>query len=201
MYICNYCNRTLKQEYETCPGCGGSSFKNKAYLGEVIIKTPPKDGYKLNTDNYDKSLKSANRTIVIGILLFIFPFVFTLPALAFGVVEVLFLAPLGPFIGIILFIIGIIKRKKVKKSIDRINKLATTGMLVKAMPYKLINTGTMVLGKYYKCIQVVFKNSAGIEIPLYSETKHDAEMKDNETVDLLIDPDDYSNYFIDYEIF
>ena len=58
MHICNYCGRVLKHDYEKCPGCGSSSFKNKAYLGETIIKNPPKDGYKVNTSNYEKFLRN-----------------------------------------------------------------------------------------------------------------------------------------------
>ena len=100
-----------------------------------------------------------------------------------------------------MFAIAFSSKRKTKKAMNRALKLAKTGMLVKGIQYKEINTGTMVMGKYYKCIEVNFKNSAGVEIPLYSETKYDADIKNPETVDLLIDPDDYSNYFIDYEIY
>ena len=84
MYICNYCNRVLKEEYEKCPGCGGSSFKTKAFLGDVIIKEPPKGGYKLNTKNFEKSLNTANIFIIIGLFLIIFPVISALPFLLLG---------------------------------------------------------------------------------------------------------------------
>ena len=201
MYICNYCNRVLKQEYEKCPGCGGSSFKTKAFLGETIIKEPPKGGYKINTENFKKSLKIANIFVIIGLVLIIQPILFTLPFLFLGFTDALMFIPFEGTIGLIMFLIAYSNKKKLKKSLKRALKLAKTGMLVKGMKYKEINTGTMVAGKYYKCIEVKFTNSAGVEIPLYSETKYDAEIKNPETVDLLIDPDDYSNYFIDYEIY
>ena len=109
-----------------------------------------------------------------------------------------------PFlIGLIIVIFAFKKKKGIKKEIARINKLSKSGILVKAMPYELANTGVMVMGKYYKCIKVNYKNSAGVEIPLYSETKYNADIisKTDDSVDLLIDPDDYSNYFIDFEIY
>ena len=201
MYECNYCNRLLKQEYDKCPGCGGSSFKTKAFLGETIIKEPPKGGYKINIGNYKKSLGIANIFIAIGIILIIVPIVFSIPFLLLGLSGLLLSFPFEVIIGIIMICIASSNKRKIKKSIKRANKLAKIGLLVKGMQYKEINTGTMVMGKYYKCIEVKFKNSAGVEIPLYSETKYDADIKNPETVDLLIDPDDYSNYFIDYEIY
>ena len=190
MHVCNYCKRVLKDDYEKCPGCGGSDFSNKSYLGEVVIDTPPKDGYKLNIDNYKRSIRNANIAIIIGIIVLIglmimfFPFIIT-PSI----------------LGIIIIAIASKSKKDTKRNLERVKKLANKGLLVKGLDYQLVNTGTMIAGKYYKCIQVNFKNSAGVEIPLYSETKFDVENKKFKTVDLLIDPDDYSNFFIDYEIY
>ncbi len=203
MYVCNYCGRYLKNEYEVCPGCGGNSFKTKAYLGETIIEKPPEGGYKINIDNYQKEVKRPNVLIIIGTILIIGSFLFNLPALFAGIVMFLLFASPVLFVGILLLAVGLSNKKKFQKDIARINKLSKHGLLVKGMPYKVIDTGEFVLNKHYKCIEVNFKNSAGVEIPLYSETKYDIEekMATNNTVDLLIDKDDYSNYYIDYEIF
>jgi len=205
MQICNYCNRVLKHEYEKCPGCGGSSFSNKAYLGEEIIKKPPKDGYKINTDNYYKSIKNCNIIAGIGLLFVVIFILFSSPFLLVGLFEPTLLLPeLIPIaIGIAILVARSKYKKKMKKEIERAEKLSTKGILVKNIPYKAVETGTMVNGYYYKCLQVNFKNSQGVEIPLYSETKFDIEknMEKDKTADLLIDPDDYSNYFIDFEIF
>ena len=201
MYICNYCNRVLKQEYEKCPGCGSSSFKTKAFLGETIIKEPPKGGYKINIENYKKSKKYVSILIIIGIVLIVIPILFALPFLLLGIGEILLFAPVELIIGLVLIGVGINNKRKIQKSITKANKLAKHGMLVKGIPYKEVDTGTFVGDKHFKCIEVKFKNSAGVEIPLYSETKYDADIKNPETVDLLIDPNDYSNYFIDYEIY
>lgn len=190
MHICNYCKRVLKGDYETCPGCGGSSFSNKAYLGEVIVDTPPKDGYKINLNNYKRALRNANLVILFGfvtlILLLILFFPFIIGSL---------------FLGIGIIVGGVTYKRNTKRNIERAKKLSKNGLLVKGLKYQIINTGTMVMGKYYKCLKINYKNSAGVEIPLYSETKYDIDKKKYETVDLLIDQDDYSNYFIDYEIY
>ena len=202
MHICNYCGRYLKEEYEKCPGCGGSSFTNKAYLGEEIIEKPPEGGYKLDMSNLKKSKKTATIFIWVGIAIIVFSILFGIPFIFFGIDYVIFGIVPGAFIGILMIIIALSNRRNINRSIKRINKLVKTGILVKGMPYKLIDTGTMVMGHYYKCMEVKYKNSAGIEIPLYSETKYnDEEKKYDKTADLLIDPDDYSNYFIDFEIF
>ena len=93
--------------------------------------------------------------------------------------------------------------KQAKNDLKRIKKLSTKGILVKSLDYDIVDTGSYVGDRHYKCIKVVYKNSNGVEIPLFSETKYDllSNKKEYETVDLLIDPDDYSNYFIDYEIY
>ena len=116
MYICNYCNRVLKQEYEKCPGCGGSSFKTKAFLGETIIKEPPKGGYKINTENYKKSLRIANIFVIIGLVLVIQPILFTLPFLFLGFTDALMFIPFEASIGLIMFFIAYSSKKKTKKA-------------------------------------------------------------------------------------
>ncbi len=201
MFICNYCNCVLKNEYETCPNCGGSSFKTKAFLGETIIETPPKGGYKIDVSNFKRKIRNANIAIVVGSILTFILTVMNLPFLIlFSSAFFIAIVPFEAIIGLIVLFIGISEKRKTKKAMYKALKLSKEGILVKAMPYELINTGTYVAGKYYKCIMVKFKNSAGIEIPLYSETKFKNNINDD-TVDLLIDPNDYSNYFIDYEIF
>ncbi len=203
MHVCNYCGRVLKYDYEKCPGCGGSSFKNKAYLGEEVIKEPPKDGYKINVENYKRKMRNANITSIIGIILVVVPLLWSLPLLLIGIVGMLLFFPFEIIIGIILIIVGNKIKRQTKKEMKRATKLAKKGILVKNMPYEAAPTGTFVGSKVYKCIKVNYKNSAGVEIPLFSETKFDIDekMKSDDTADLLIDPDDYSNYFIDFEIY
>lgn len=51
-------------------------------------------------------------------------------------------------------------------------------------------------------MQVEYENASGQIIPLKSEAKYNNVLSDKDgTVDLLIDPNDYSNFFIDIEIY
>ena len=109
-------------------------------------------------------------------------------------------------ITLIITFLSMVSIKKNNDELKRLEKLSKIGTLIKALPFEYVNTGTIINGVPYKCIKVVYKNSNNIEIPIYSETKYDyydksKNKKDNETVDLLIDLEDYSNYFIDYEIY
>ena len=194
MQVCNYCKRVLKEEYETCPGCGASDFSNKAYLGEMVIKKVPEGGYKLKLINYKNSLWIGNAAIIVSLLVwfmlqtYFFPLV--LPPLLAGL---MFLVP------------SIVFRNKASKNIKRLKELSNKGILVKAMPYNVVKINQHLISskKEKKCIEVIYDNSAGVGIPLYSEVKYDIdnESKKYKTVDLLIDPEDYSNFYIDYEIY
>lgn len=203
MFICNYCGRHLKQEYEKCPGCNGSSFTTKAYLGEEIIDKPPKDGYHLNLYNLNRIHGIAFFFTILNLIIITIPFfIIFLGYFNIFIIEAFFFVPIIELFATIFFYIANRERKKYKRIIQRTKKLAKYGMLVKGIPYKMYFAGQAFFKKEFKCIEVIFKNSNDVEIPLYSETKYNAEkMKHFETADLLIDPDDYSNYFIDYEIF
>ena len=70
------------------------------------------------------------------------------------------------------------------------------------MPYELVSSGAIINGQPIYCIQVEYENASGQKIPLKSESKYDNKISNkNGTADLLIDPNDYSNYFIDIEIY
>ena len=109
-----------------------------------------------------------------------------------------------PFFIVSIIFISISKsmKRKAQENIFRVKKLAKEGFLVKNMPYKLVPSGTVINGQQVCCIQVEYENSFGQKIPLKSEPKYNNRLNDkNGTVDLLIDPNDYSNYYIDLEIF
>lgn len=93
-------------------------------------------------------------------------------------------------------------KNKVEDNIKRLQKLAIEGVLVKNMPYKLVKSGTVINGNPIYCMQVEYENASGQIIPLKSEAKYNNVLSDKDgTVDLLIDPNDYSNFFIDIEIY
>ena len=149
-----------------------------------------------------------------GSLLFIILFVlpFLLGGILVGQEDIIFgltfsitsLAVTIPFVIISIIFISISKsmKKKAQENILRVKKLAMEGFLVKNMPYKLVSSGTIINNQPIYCIQVEYENPSGQKISLQSEPRYNNKLSDkNGTVDLLIDPNDYSNYYIDLEIY
>jgi len=193
MHICNYCKRVLKEDYETCPGCGSSDFSNKSFLGEIVIKEVPKGGYKPNLNEYKKRSYFSSFLILLSLLFYFFLQYYFYP---------LIFSPL--LAGLVFIIPSIIYKYKIQKKINKIKRLSKIGILVKAIPYNIVKIKRDYSNNNVpKCIEVIYDNSAGIGIPLYSDVKYDIDEKYRKykTVDLLIDPNDYSNYYIDYEIY
>lgn len=89
------------------------------------------------------------------------------------------------------------------KKMDRVKYLAENGMLIKNLKYtikpvKKNETGPMATYK----IQVIYEIEKGKTMCFESEPKYLTALgRDDGTVDLLIDPNDYTNYFIDFEIY
>ena len=51
-------------------------------------------------------------------------------------------------------------------------------------------------------MKVTYENANGVKIPLVSDIKYSSsDVPNKDTVDLLIDPNDYSKFYIDYEIY
>ena len=92
-------------------------------------------------------------------------------------------------------------KKKNLNNIERVKKLSKTGVLIKNMPYELKETGTIINGTPVYRIEVQYESKSGKMIPLSSEPKYNSVLgNENGTADLLIDPNDFSNYYIDFEI-
>lgn len=220
MYICNYCKRNYKEKFEICPACGGKSFSEKAYFGEIILKTPPEGGYTVSNKTFKTKLKHIKVVTLIGVIssiafcLFLAPFllgtiIFSWASIQehqffFDIDLLLFIIPsLIPIIIIIITIIyNIHSKKKIKKDKERIKYLANHGILVKCLPFELVSDGSHFMGNpLYFFIKVSYENANGVKIPLLSDKKYDDKEIKSETVDLLIDPNNYSNYYIDFEIY
>ena len=216
MQVCNYCGRNLKKEYDVCPGCGSSSFKNISMIEQYTINTPPTDGYKIKVDSYEKSIKYSKILKWIGIWLIIFLILFDIPSVLGGLMTMgedpmfgtsfiaISLCSSAVFyaIGIGLIVAGKKMKKKEKNNIDRVKNLANKGVLIKNMPYELKNTGTIINGNPVYCIEVQYESKSGKMVPLRSEPKYSGILGDEDgTADLLIDPNDFTNYYIDFEIY
>ena len=98
-----------------------------------------------------------------------------------------------------LFLFGIIMTIKNLIKLLRVRKLLKKGILVKNIPYMLIDKKAEINGHKIMayCITYTFPNGNTKE--LLSNGIHTKTSKEGEC-DLLYDPDDYSNYYIDKNI-
>ena len=230
MYRCKYCGRYLKSSYDNCPGCGSNSYEYVNSVGVMKIEEIPKDGYKVNVKNLKTnrwsglaltllgggmlfgSLIDIIITGFVGGVLLAYPVVDEYGEImskkevfsntstsiwAFGVFGIIMLV-----IGIPLLIFGIRTMRKHSKQIKDAQTLAHKGLLIKNLPYRIIDSGTRVNDQPIYCIEIVYETENGTKIPLQSEPKYDGKLtRGDDTVDLLIDPENPSNYFIDFEIY
>ncbi len=106
---------------------------------------------------------------------------------------------IGVVLGIILIIISIISLKKDNKRIRKIKTLLTKGVLIKEVPYKLKDI--IINGRNAKRIEVDYEMVNGTTMNLKGKTLFKYKtIESNPYVDLLIDPTDKKNYYIDFNI-
>ncbi len=215
MYRCKYCNRHLKKKYDKCPACGSNSFEKINNIGQYVIKTPPKDGYKVNIENYKIEKKPGKIILLIGIFILFYILGFSSTFIffssdeeldIFNIVFVLF--------GLIFLIVGFktfydfYKESKkitnpVNRNIKKAKELSKNGILIKNLNYKIKPVDKRIKGPLtvYK-IQVLYEVEKGKTKCFESEPKYLTALgRDDVIVDLLLDPNDYNNYFIDFEIY
>lgn len=217
MQVCNYCGRNFKNEYETCPGCGSTSFHRITTNDEMVIKTPPKGGYKVNLKNFEGRKKVSNVIKVVGFIFIIIIALFMLPFLGVGFLTMdvdrgfslmwilTIISAFSIFVGVGIFLV-IISKKSYKKTQDemaKVENLSKNGILYKNIPYELVNTGYVMNGKTIYSMKIMYENKSGKKIPLVSDPKYNYNFSRNDSgrADLLIDPKDESNYYIDLEIY
>ncbi len=210
MYKCDYCGRYLKTHYDECPGCGSVKFSHENISKVLRVEKPPEGGYKISMGNFKK--QKIVGYILVGISIFMFlaflPFslIFTFAGFSFEFPEFSLIGlmfPLFEFLFVALFAgLGIMQFKSVNNQTKKLKKLSTTGVLIKNLDYKVVSSGTVINGQDIKCIEVIYKPKEDVEIPLRSEAKFDGKLSRKDgTVDLLIDPNDHSNYYIAFEIY
>ncbi len=215
MLKCNYCNRNFKEEYKNCPGCGSNSFKKIEDKLDYVIETPPKGGYKLiNMDEFkiNESDKNALMNVLIFIILFILIFIDIIFLLIFNkyLFQLPFLITFLVINGIFfLFIILLLVGKKKINLDNRMTKreiLQQKGVLYKNLPYT-VETYTWKDSDGNKHtsyrIVIVHKMKDGQERIFKSKGKSSQKsyLSNNGTADLIVDPTNYDNYFVDIEIY
>ena len=102
--------------------------------------------------------------------------------------------------GIFIFI-GIDGVKKYKEKMAKYDYLEQHGRLERGLKYNLVRTGTVVNGRPIMKIVVDYEMDSGSIIQLSGDGRYDHRIADSDgLVDLLIDPYDPSNYYLDYYI-
>lgn len=103
-----------------------------------------------------------------------------------------------PISSIVNAVVNIIKANKRIKGILKLNQ---TGKLVKNLPYRLEDTGTVINGVAIQRPVVEYVLPSGVNVTLRGDARYDRKTFDSDgMVDLLIDENNPENYFIDFEI-
>jgi hypothetical protein len=90
---------------------------------------------------------------------------------------------------------------KQRKCMKRAKYLAIHGKLIKNIPYTMKPTNTYLNGREIKKIAIDYTPPNGLTIHLTGNSRFDGKDYDEDgLVDLLIDPNDPNNYFIDFNI-
>ena len=203
MRICKYCGRNFRSTVESCPSCGSNSFSDHPKRGEYAISIPPEKGYDIRTTYYQVSFLTSIILIVLSsfvaywtlrnIVLEMFingfmagiDFLFTQP-----MVALMILVPL------LLVVYGIGQARMALNKIEQLKVLSKNGVLIKHLPYKvdMVGSNSYILTMEYETPQ-------GEIITLKSEPKPDTLIHDADgKADLLIDPNDYDNFYIEVDI-
>ena len=97
---------------------------------------------------------------------------------------------------------GFIRLTRTNKKIKIIKELCQNGKLIKNLPYRLVDAdfgGSKE--RILKKIVVDYKLPSGETVELYGDTRFDEKTRDQDgMVDLLIDENDPTKYFVDFEI-
>lgn len=101
----------------------------------------------------------------------------------------------------IFIVIGLIGLIKINKRVKAIKELNTKGKLVKNLHYDLVDSNITVNGIPIKRPRIDYTLPTGLTVALYGDPRHDKKHFDKDgLVDLVIDENNPTNYFIDFEI-
>lgn len=104
-------------------------------------------------------------------------------------------------IPLIFVVIGAVFIKSYLKKSKSLKTLASNGILVKGIPYQIIDSNVTVNNRVLKCFSITFTFPNGTTKNIVSEPANDHILYDHDgKCDLLYDPNNYENYFLDLEI-
>ena len=203
MRICKYCGRNFRSTVESCPGCGSNSFSDHPKRGEYAISIPPEKGYNIRTTYYTQNLLMVQLLVILDFFVLLgFTRTVVDEVIHYGFITAIndiitsWFDILCIILAILLIVWGLGKMNELNEKIAKLRIISFNGVLVKHLPYTL----EQISEKQY-LIKIEYETPSGQMINLVSEPKgddfiHDADGK----VDLLIDPNDYSNFFIEVNI-
>ena len=104
-------------------------------------------------------------------------------------------------VGALILGIGVFMLIKNKKAYKKAKYLAANGKLIKGLPYSLEGTNTYINGQQVQKLVVDYEAPNGLTVHLVGNSRYDMKTSDDDgLVDLLIDPNDLNNYYIDFDI-
>ena len=104
-------------------------------------------------------------------------------------------------VGVLFGAVGFIFLNQSRKHIKKAKYLSQNGKLIKGIPYTMENSNIVVNGRTIQKIAIDYPLPDGQVVHLTGYPRYDRKYEDEDgLVDLLIDPNDPNNYFIDFEI-
>ena len=181
--------QSYKTEYEEVEGDDGTMYKaayyykvdNKEYICSPDFRSSNKPSYKSNTIYYNPSNPKQCSTSSLRIFLI--------------AMSSLFLVP------IVFTLIGLFGMRRVSNRIKKMNELATYGKLIRGLEFETIPSSTYINGRNVPQIKIKYQMPDGTIRELISDKRYDMiDGAYGKTVDLLIDENDPSTYYIDFNI-
>ena len=108
---------------------------------------------------------------------------------------------IGGALGALFLVVGVIMLRKNLNVVKKAKYLSKHGKLIKGIPYRMVDTNTIINNRRVQRIEINYTLPSGSTIILVGNPRYDFKTFDDDgLVDLLIDPNDPNNYFIDFEI-
>ena len=198
MKKCNYCGRYMRNRVMNCFSCGSDNF-DSIIDDKIVSIDPPEGGFHVHTDGVMEDIKRNKRLLMIGLSI--------IPLLLTGIIciwypfTIIIYSYLVIQIGVIsipLIIIGGTGLKKKKKRLKELEYLKNHGKLVKNQRYKVFQN----MNNYF-IIDVSFRmDDQAKATHMKSEKIFATELfNDDGLVDVLINPDNYDEHYIAFDIY
>lgn len=202
MLKCNNCNRIYKKKYKLCPACNSTNFAELENQNNIVLKYDEYISIKKKTAN-EIRIYIFSSVAIIGVITCIISFN---PFISQMIKSYSRFGEYSTFIysfGLMMlnYFNAIIYMKIKKKRISKLMDLAKKGVLVKNLNYEIVSYKNKT-NKYQ--IKISYMDELGAVKTLFSDVKKSTIRGLNnltETADILIDPNDDKNYYIDFEIY